>query len=163
MENYGCTSPFGPKKGNICMDQLKGEKVAKFHTNQIPGTISKQTQDGQCLNPCSYFSILQLRGSGIAGTATGTGSGTDAGTATGTASGTATGTSTGTASGTVTTGTPRMIEVTITFEELIKVTTGKYLYSELSLIAEIGGYVGLFLGVSVNQISNFLDFLLRIQ
>ena len=114
MENYGCTSPFGPKKGNICMDQLKGEKVAKFHTNQIPGTISKQTQDGQCLNPCSYFSILQLRGSGIAGTATGTGSGTDAGTATGTASGTATGTSTGTASGTVTTGTPRMIEVTIT-------------------------------------------------
>ena len=151
MENYGCTSPFGPKKGNICMDQLKGEKVAKFHTNQIPGTISKQTQDGQCLNPCSYFSILQLRGSGIAGTATGT------------CSGTATGTSTGTASGTVTTGTPRMIEVRITFEELIKVTTGKYLYSELSLIAEIGGYVGLFLGVSVNQISNFLDFLLRIQ
>ena len=58
---------------------------------------------------------------------------------------------------------PRMIEVTINFEELIKVTTGKYLYSELSLIAEIGGYVGLFLGVSVNQISNFFDFLLRIQ
>ena len=32
-----------------------------------------------------------------------------------------------------------------------------FLYSVLSLIAEVGGYVGLFLGISVNQISTLVD------
>ena len=43
--------------------------------------------------------------------------------------------------------------VTIYFKEHIKVIEAHYLYSGLSLIAEIGGYVGLFLGISVNQVS----------
>jgi hypothetical protein len=41
--------------------------------------------------------------------------------------------------------------------ENIKVTTGHELYSFLSLIAEIGGYVGLFLGVSINQATVMID------
>ena len=41
--------------------------------------------------------------------------------------------------------------------ENIKVTTGHRLYSVLSMIAEIGGYVGLFLGVSVKQITIIMD------
>ena len=45
----------------------------------------------------------------------------------------------------------------IFFKENIKVIEGHYLYSGLSLIAEIGGYVGLFLGVSVNQITILVD------
>ena len=36
----------------------------------------------------------------------------------------------------------------------------QYLYSALSMIAEIGGYVGLFLGISVNQISALINFAL---
>ena len=44
--------------------------------------------------------------------------------------------------------------------EHIKVTDEQYLYSGLSLIAEIGGYVGLFLGVSVNQIIDLADVLI---
>ena len=36
-------------------------------------------------------------------------------------------------------------------------TKGYLLYSKLSLIAEVGGYVGLFLGVSVNQIINLME------
>ena len=51
-------------------------------------------------------------------------------------------------------------EMKINFKENVKVTSGHYLYSELSLIAEIGGYVGLFLGVSINQVSIFMDLLL---
>ena len=35
-------------------------------------------------------------------------------------------------------------EVIINFKEYIKVTEAYYLYSPLSLIAEVGGYVGLF-------------------
>ena len=51
--------------------------------------------------------------------------------------------------------------VVIKFEDLIKVTTDYYTYTALSLIAEIGGYVGLFLGISVNQIINLIDILVE--
>ena len=51
-------------------------------------------------------------------------------------------------------------QVIIRFKENIKVTEAYYLYSSLSLIAEVGGYVGLFLGVSVNQISALINILL---
>ena len=43
------------------------------------------------------------------------------------------------------------------FEDTIKKIQGYYLYSFLSLIAEIGGYVGLFLGVSFYQITEIVD------
>ena len=56
---------------------------------------------------------------------------------------------------------PSLANLEIHFKENIKVTTGYYLYSELSLIAEIGGYVGLFLGVSINQITNLIEWILN--
>ena len=46
---------------------------------------------------------------------------------------------------------------TIYFQKYIKVVHSFFLYSFLSVVAEIGGYVGLFLGVSVNQIPNLMD------
>ena len=49
--------------------------------------------------------------------------------------------------------------VTLRFEQLIQETKSYYTYSELSMIAEIGGYVGLFLGISVNQMPYILDIL----
>ena len=49
--------------------------------------------------------------------------------------------------------------VSLNFEQLIQVTKSHYTYSELSMIAEIGGYVGLFLGISVNQIPYSLNVL----
>ena len=54
---------------------------------------------------------------------------------------------------------PGSSKIILTFEELIQVTKSHYIYSELSLIAEIGGYVGLFLGISVNQMPYLLDVL----
>lgn len=58
----------------------------------------------------------------------------------------------------------KQTRVEINFEELIKVTTDYQTYTALSLIAEIGGYVGLFLGVSVNQVIDLMDVLvLKIQ
>ena len=54
--------------------------------------------------------------------------------------------------------------ITIYFPQVIQETKTQYTYSGLSLIAEIGGYVGLFLGISINQITNLLEFLvLRIR
>ena len=39
------------------------------------------------------------------------------------------------------------------FHTSIKVTRSRNAYGSLELMAEVGGYVGLFLGISVNQIS----------
>ena len=52
---------------------------------------------------------------------------------------------------------PEVAIVSLVFEKLIKETKSYYTYSGLSLIAEIGGYVGLFLGISVNQLINLWD------
>ena len=61
----------------------------------------------------------------------------------------------------------KVATVQLNFAELIQVSKSYYTYSELSLIAEIGGYVGLFLGISVNQMPYLLDifraFLARIH
>ena len=43
--------------------------------------------------------------------------------------------------------------VRLYFQPRVKVVKSYYAYSGLSLIAEIGGYFGLFLGVSINQIT----------
>ena len=45
----------------------------------------------------------------------------------------------------------------IATRENIKITEAHWLYSVLSMIAEIGGYVGLFLGVSIIQINHVFD------
>ena len=42
-------------------------------------------------------------------------------------------------------------------KENINIIESYHLYSTLSLIAEIGGYVGLFLGVSINQVSVLIN------
>jgi hypothetical protein len=39
--------------------------------------------------------------------------------------------------------------ILLRFEKYIKVTTSSYAYTELELLAELGGYAGLFLGLSV--------------
>ena len=43
------------------------------------------------------------------------------------------------------------------FDKFIKVTKAVYSYTELELLAEFGGYVGLFLGFSVFQVSHVVD------
>ena len=43
------------------------------------------------------------------------------------------------------------------FEEFIKVSVSSPSYTFLTLIAEVGGYVGLFLGVSINQTFDLLS------
>ena len=47
------------------------------------------------------------------------------------------------------------------FKLLVKYSESFYNYSGLSLIAEVGGYVGLFLGISIVQIIDILDWLGR--
>ena len=52
---------------------------------------------------------------------------------------------------------PWSANVTLNFEKIIRVTEGYYAYTGLNLFAEIGGYIGLLLGVSLNQVTNIVD------
>ena len=51
-------------------------------------------------------------------------------------------------------------QLELNFQQFIKVTEAFWSYSRLSLIAEVGGYVGLLLGISVNQAHNVIEKLL---
>ena len=46
--------------------------------------------------------------------------------------------------------------ITIFYQRLIKVSRSRMSYGTLELMAEVGGYFGLFLGVSINQMSTVL-------
>ena len=48
-------------------------------------------------------------------------------------------------------------ELILSFRQKIHSTVSYYLYEEISLVAEIGGFVGLFLGASVYQTADLID------
>ena len=49
------------------------------------------------------------------------------------------------------------VTIVLYFQQDVKVTEEQLSYTFLSLLAEIGGYFGLFLGISINQISNLAE------
>ena len=48
------------------------------------------------------------------------------------------------------------------FNKFIKTTKSRYAYQELELLAEFGGYVGLFLGISVFHLREVFQILIHI-
>ena len=52
------------------------------------------------------------------------------------------------------------IQASFTFNRFIQVTESYLAYTELELLAEIGGYVGLFLGFSILQLKIVIERLL---
>ena len=46
------------------------------------------------------------------------------------------------------------------FPKYVRVSSSYYSYNLLELLAEVGGYVGLFLGVSIIQISSLVKILM---
>ena len=49
------------------------------------------------------------------------------------------------------------------FEEYIKVSKSSFAYTELELLAELGGYVGLFMGLSVFDLRFAIDRIFKIH
>ena len=121
LEEFGCTTPFGPNKTKICTDANKGKNSSEIYW-KFMFDFSKYNYE-ECYYPCSYF---------VASTKQDTRKTYDKSPGSG---------------------------IHLSFERLIQETKSYYTYSELSLIAEIGGYVGLFLGISVNQMPYLLDIL----
>ena len=56
---------------------------------------------------------------------------------------------------------PEFPSIKILFNELVLVSYDQYSYIWLNLVAEVGGYVGLFLGLSVFQMKDLVDMLLQ--
>ena len=53
--------------------------------------------------------------------------------------------------------------LTIKFQRFVKLSKSRYSYTILELIAEFGGYVGLFLGLSINQLSKVFERIIEIK
>ena len=119
MKMYGCTTPYGPHKDQICKNKMNGTKVFDKYVETIDG------HKYDCKNPCKYIISRPFITSDLSNQPNINGQ--------------------------------KVAYFKIYFKRNIKFTRAHYLYSELSLIAEIGGYVGLFLGVSVNQITMLMD------
>ena len=115
MEKFGCVTPFGYNKTNICTNTTLAKKAHEYYEQSF------KTYSENCLNPCTYFLIDAIKLDAF--------NRTDKDTA----------------------------YLQLSFQEYIKVTTAFYNYLTLSMIAEIGGYVGLFLGVSFYQITDVLN------
>ena len=114
MEIFGCTTPFGPNKTEVCTNKSLFDQASRLYQDGITQSNSK------CLLPCSTVIptyAIRKRSLGFA---------------------------------------KPMIE--LEFPSKINVIKAFPAYTLLSLIAEIGGYVGLFLGVSVLDLKNFTRF-----
>ena len=116
IEKFGCTTPFGLNKDEICQNTENRTEVWNFFKK------SKGDKFG-CLAPCSFTNAKVIT--------------------------------------TREYDEKHNTEINIHFGELTKVTVAFNAYTFLNMIAEIGGHVGLFLGVSINQITLLVDFSLR--
>ena len=113
---YGCTTPYGPHKDQICKNKENGTKVFDKYVETIDG------HKYDCKNPCKYIISRPFITSDLSNQPNINGQ--------------------------------KVAYFKIYFKRNIKFTRAHYLYSELSLIAEIGGYFRLFLEVFVNNLSN---------
>ena len=118
MNQFGCTVPFGFRKGKICKDSEIGKTVLKNFNAYIDATKRHNTS---CLAPCGFVKTKAIM--------------------------------------------TRDFELDedvvkndtilqIYFDDYIKITEEYPMYTFLQMIAQVGGYVGLFLGWSFNQIIN---------
>lgn len=119
MEKFGCVTPFGYNKTNICTNSTLAKKAHDYFDHTF------KSYSDNCLKPCTYFLIDAIKIDEY--------NRTDKETA----------------------------YLQLSFQEYVKVTTAFYNYLTLSMIAEIGGYVGLFLGVSFYQVTDVLNALIN--
>ena len=52
---YGCTSPFGHNKTQICTDQENGTNVLKMYVETI------EKHNGNCFSPCSFITTRAIK------------------------------------------------------------------------------------------------------
>ena len=130
LTNLGCTSPYGPDKSNICTDTEKAHMADDIFNNISADNVSLANE--LCPKSCRnlMFSFGRFKDDYIEENAHDYNYDYSEQNAHG--------------------------YISISFEKFIKVSRSKFSYNVLELVAEVGGYVGLFLGVSVNQFADLI-------
>ena len=123
MEEYGCTTPWGPNKDHICTNETIGREAHRLYKEFFIWRNATKALEN-CPKSCT---IMKLRTAnekyGLQAYIKG----------------------------------KRTASLHIRLYETITVTEDQYIYIWLNLVAEIGGYVGLFLGYSVYQITDLIE------
>ena len=166
LEDYGCTSPFGPNKTRICEDPDSAKKILqRYHkvfdisyfdenTENDNQQMNKEYQEDECLSPCKfvmtkaaitkktkqddyvdhngrYQSLWPCKNE---------------------------------ASNVPSYSYCRRMKnsiVRISLKEKVKVTTAQKIYSGWYLVADVGGYIGLFLGYSFQELTDLLKIVVQ--
>ena len=117
---FGCTTPFGITKDNIC----KGNPDAKnaFFLYKRFQTDYLDMKNISCPEPCSYMRIKIIKTSEREGHGS----------------------------------------LVLHFNKKVQEIVAYYSYDDLSFIAEIGGYIGLFLGASFYQTADLFQFVTEV-
>ena len=55
MEKFGCVTPFGYNKTNICTNTTLAKKAHEYYEQSF------KTYSENCLNPCTYFLIDAIK------------------------------------------------------------------------------------------------------
>ena len=124
MDKFGCTTPYGKNKSNISIDKTSALNVSKLYWDVVRKMNRTTVRKASRICPKSCTS-MPVSISKI--------------------------------SNNFEHNLDPDIEwqvgsVSLRFPEYVKVMKSKLAYGGLELLAEVGGYVGLFLGVSVNQL-----------
>jgi hypothetical protein len=122
MEKFGCLTPFGTTKDNICKDPEKSKMAYELFSEYR--NYGRNIKSLTCLKPCSFLSIkLSKSNENPIGQNIG--------------------------------------KLIFFFKELIQETSSYYSYGSREFIAEIGGFVGLFIGASVYQLADLFENITR--
>ena len=116
LKLFGCTTPFGITKDNICKGNPNAKNAVllyrRFQTDYL------DMKNISCFEPCSYMRIKVIKTSEMEGHGS----------------------------------------LRLHFNKKVQETVAYYSYDDLSFIAELGGYVGLFLGASFYQTADLFQF-----
>ena len=119
---YGCTTPFGIDKTNICANQTTAQQVLKMYKNIW------YKNNTACKVPCKRYSINPIKLKDQNNTHEPYG----------------------------------YTKVRLYLDDGVVMSEEIFLYSILTMIAEVGGYVGLFLGVSVYQLAELSHYVFKL-
>lgn len=132
MKKLGCVTPFGIRKENICTESdkaIEAYDLFNHYTENYQTMKTADMKDNGCLEPCSFLGVKFSK--------------------------------TNEAKSEELQELPELEGgvglLVLNFNEYIQEMTSYYSYEMLSFIAEIGGYVGLFLGASVYQVADIYE------
>ena len=130
MTEFGCTTPWGTNKDHICTNATLGKAAHELYRYYFDSKMGSLEKNATIAETCpKSCTIMKFQNEELID-AKPTQKDIDG---------------------------KRSASLHLKFEETITVTEDQYYYIWLNLVAEVGGYMGLFLGYSVYQITDLVE------